>query len=40
MKAGPGKFGENRLQKRAAGMRKRLKYAALDIFSGKNVRAV
>jgi len=40
MKTEPGKFGENRLRKRAAGTRKRLKYAALDIFSGKSDNAV
>ena len=40
MKAKPSKLGENRLRKRAAGTRKRLKYAALDIFSGKSLHAV
>ncbi|HUT46670.1 MAG TPA: hypothetical protein VMX36_10330 [Sedimentisphaerales bacterium] len=40
MKTGPSKFKENRLQKRAAGTRKRLKEAALDIFSEKSVHAV
>ena len=40
MKAEPSKSGENRLQKRATKTRKRLKEAALDIFSGKSVHAV
>jgi len=40
MKTGPSKSGENRLRKRAAGTRKRLKEAALDIFSGKSVHAL
>jgi len=40
MKTGHNKSEENRPQKRVAGARKRLKYAALDIFKDKNVRAV
>jgi hypothetical protein len=40
MKTEPNKSDENRLQKRAAGTRKRLKEAALDIFSDKSVHAV
>ena len=40
MKTGPGKFEENRLRKRAAVARKRLKEAALDIFGGKSVHAL
>ena len=40
MKTEPSKSGEKRLPKRVAGTRKRLKYAALDIFSGKSVHAV
>jgi len=40
MKTEPGKSGENRLQKRAARTHKRLKEAALDIFSEKSVHAV
>ena len=39
MKTGHNKPEENRLQNRATRTRKRLKKAALDIFSGKSVRA-
>ena len=40
MKTERSKSGENRLQKRATKTRKRLKEAALDIFSEKSVHAV
>jgi AcrR family transcriptional regulator len=40
MKTERSKSGENRLQKRATRTRKRLKEAALDIFSEKSVHAV
>jgi len=39
MKTGHNKPEENRLQKRATRMHKRLKKVALDIFSGKSVQA-
>ncbi|MGB2864342.1 MAG: hypothetical protein WBC05_13510 [Sedimentisphaerales bacterium] len=40
MKTWHNKSEENRLQKRATRTHKRLKKAALDIFSGKSVHAV